>query len=107
MHYFIVLFAASKSGFDRDVEKKFDQMLLGDLSDLPHLPRSIVRIFLSSTFSGGCAGTYTYELYVVRVMMSKFKSSLLLNKSHKNCSEPVSLQTDLFTYQFLNQCHHG
>ena len=39
-------------GFDRDVEKKFDLMLAGDLDDLPHLPRSIVRIFLSSTFSG-------------------------------------------------------
>ncbi|KAL8575770.1 hypothetical protein ACOMHN_004957 [Nucella lapillus] len=41
----------SKSGFDRDVERKLDLMIEGDLEDLPHLPRSIVRIFLSSTFS--------------------------------------------------------
>ncbi|KAK7501922.1 hypothetical protein BaRGS_00006674 [Batillaria attramentaria] len=47
----IVAFAASKSGFDRDAEKKFDKMLEGEMEDLPHLPRSIVRIFLSSTFS--------------------------------------------------------
>ncbi|XP_076445390.1 NACHT domain- and WD repeat-containing protein 1-like [Babylonia areolata] len=41
----------SKSGFDREAEQKLNLMIEGDLEDLPHLPRSIVRIFLSSTFS--------------------------------------------------------
>ncbi|XP_048248137.1 NACHT domain- and WD repeat-containing protein 1-like isoform X1 [Haliotis rufescens] len=40
-----------KPQYDEAMEKKFDAMLEGDMSDLLPLPRSIVRIFISSTFS--------------------------------------------------------
>ena len=38
--------------FDKAATQKFNEMLDGDLNDLPALPKSIVRVFLSSTFSG-------------------------------------------------------
>uniref|UniRef100_A0A2C9K456 DUF4062 domain-containing protein n=1 Tax=Biomphalaria glabrata TaxID=6526 RepID=A0A2C9K456_BIOGL len=37
--------------YDKEVEQKFDHILEGDFTDLLPLPRSTVRIFLSSTFS--------------------------------------------------------
>ncbi|KAH9502559.1 hypothetical protein Btru_068995 [Bulinus truncatus] len=40
-----------QTNYDKQVEEKFDQILEGDLTDLLPLPRSTVRIFLSSTFS--------------------------------------------------------
>ncbi|XP_046576157.1 NACHT and WD repeat domain-containing protein 2-like [Haliotis rubra] len=40
-----------KPQYNEALEKQFDAMLEGDMSDLPPLPRSIVRIFISSTFS--------------------------------------------------------
>ncbi|KAK3612217.1 hypothetical protein CHS0354_039489 [Potamilus streckersoni] len=40
-----------KPQFDKEAEDKFDAMIKGDMTDLPPLPKSIVKIFLSSTFS--------------------------------------------------------
>ncbi|XP_056017514.1 uncharacterized protein LOC125672012 [Ostrea edulis] len=37
--------------YDKDLEDKFRLMLRGKLDELPNLPRTIVRIFISSTFS--------------------------------------------------------
>ncbi|XP_052261935.1 uncharacterized protein LOC127865910 isoform X2 [Dreissena polymorpha] len=37
--------------YDTDVTKNFNDMIDGDLSNVPALPKSMVRIFLSSTFS--------------------------------------------------------
>lgn len=37
---------------DKEMEAKFNLMLKGKMDNLPHLPRSVVRIFISSTFSG-------------------------------------------------------
>ncbi|XP_053389724.1 uncharacterized protein LOC123563616 [Mercenaria mercenaria] len=37
--------------YDMQTTKKFESMLRGDLTDLPPLPRTMVKIFLSSTFS--------------------------------------------------------
>ncbi|XP_048764016.2 NACHT domain- and WD repeat-containing protein 1-like [Ostrea edulis] len=36
---------------DKEMEAKFNLMLKGKMDNLPHLPRSVVRIFISSTFS--------------------------------------------------------
>lgn len=44
--------SASKSGTDPEAEKKFDLLLKGETENVPHLPCSVVRIFLSSTFTG-------------------------------------------------------
>ncbi|XP_061195715.1 NACHT domain- and WD repeat-containing protein 1-like [Saccostrea echinata] len=42
----------SKSeNFNKDLEDKFRQMLQGNMDNLPNLPRSVARIFISSTFS--------------------------------------------------------
>lgn len=38
--------------YSKEAEEKFDAILEGNLTDVPPLPRSTVRIFLSSTFSG-------------------------------------------------------
>ena len=43
---------AVKPSYSKVMEAKFDAMLEGDLEKLPPLPRSIVKIFVSSTFSG-------------------------------------------------------
>ncbi|XP_060076678.1 uncharacterized protein LOC132556312 [Ylistrum balloti] len=40
-----------KEGFDREAELHFNRMIEGQLDNIPHIPRSIVRIFISSTFS--------------------------------------------------------
>ncbi|KAL5018770.1 hypothetical protein ScPMuIL_004492 [Solemya velum] len=40
-----------KETYDKEVQLKFETMMKGDLKSLPEMPRSIVRIFLSSTFS--------------------------------------------------------
>ncbi|XP_045212433.2 NACHT and WD repeat domain-containing protein 2-like [Mercenaria mercenaria] len=40
-----------KPSYDMKATKKFDSMLRGDLTDLPPLPKTMVKIFLSSTFS--------------------------------------------------------
>ncbi|KAL3876006.1 hypothetical protein ACJMK2_033895 [Sinanodonta woodiana] len=40
-----------KPQFDKEAEDKFDAMIKGDLTDLPTLPKSIVKVFLSSTFT--------------------------------------------------------
>ena len=45
-------FFSEKPAFDKAATKKFDDMIDGDLKDLPPLPKSMVRVFLSSTFSG-------------------------------------------------------
>ncbi|XP_050392068.1 NACHT and WD repeat domain-containing protein 2 [Patella vulgata] len=47
----VTLEKKEKATYDKELEIKFDKMIEGDLSDLPPLPRSVVRIFLSSTFS--------------------------------------------------------
>ncbi|XP_021358901.1 NACHT domain- and WD repeat-containing protein 1-like isoform X2 [Mizuhopecten yessoensis] len=41
----------AKEGFDRDAEQKFERMIEGQLDNIPNIPRSVVRIFISSTFS--------------------------------------------------------
>ena len=38
--------------YDKQATQKFDDMIDGGLTDLPPLPKSMVRVFLSSTFSG-------------------------------------------------------
>ena len=43
---------SEKPAFDKAATKKFDDMIDGELKDLPPLPKSMVRVFLSSTFSG-------------------------------------------------------
>ncbi|XP_033743470.1 uncharacterized protein LOC117329570 [Pecten maximus] len=40
-----------KEGFDKKAEQQFERMLEGKLDNIPNIPRSIVRIFISSTFS--------------------------------------------------------
>ena len=44
---------SDKPQYDQEVVFNFNHMIEGDLSKVPDsLPKSIVRIFLSSTFSG-------------------------------------------------------
>lgn len=38
--------------YSKEILAKFDKLLAGNTDNLPHLPRSVVRIFISSTFSG-------------------------------------------------------
>ena len=45
-------FFTEKPVYDKSATQKFNDMIDGDLSDLPPLPKSMVRVFLSSTFSG-------------------------------------------------------
>ncbi|XP_033743457.1 NACHT domain- and WD repeat-containing protein 1-like [Pecten maximus] len=40
-----------KEGFDQEAEEQFRRMIKGELDNIPNIPRSIVRIFISSTFS--------------------------------------------------------
>ncbi|XP_045212692.2 uncharacterized protein LOC123563752 [Mercenaria mercenaria] len=40
-----------KPKYNEEATEKFNQMLNGDLTDLPPLPKTMVKIFLSSTFS--------------------------------------------------------
>ena len=51
----LLLSISEKPVYDKAATKKFDDMLDGDLRDLPPLPKSMVRVFLSSTFSGICS----------------------------------------------------
>ncbi|XP_052687210.1 NACHT domain- and WD repeat-containing protein 1-like isoform X2 [Crassostrea angulata] len=37
--------------YSKEILAKFDKLLAGNTDNLPHLPRSVVRIFISSTFS--------------------------------------------------------
>ncbi|XP_069125172.1 protein qui-1-like [Argopecten irradians] len=41
----------AKDGYDKAAEQQFEKMLEGQLDNIPSIPRSVVRIFLSSTFS--------------------------------------------------------
>ncbi|KAL4239740.1 NACHT domain- and WD repeat-containing protein 1 [Mactra antiquata] len=45
------LFKTEKPKYDKDAMKKFDDMLDGILTNLPPQPKTMVKIFLSSTFS--------------------------------------------------------
>ena len=38
--------------FDKAAEELFDKMIMGNLDKIPDLPQSVVRVFISSTFSG-------------------------------------------------------
>ncbi|XP_069125170.1 uncharacterized protein [Argopecten irradians] len=40
-----------KEGYDPEAEEHFKRMIAGQLDNIPNIPRSIVRIFISSTFS--------------------------------------------------------
>ena len=46
------------------MEDKFDKMIAGNMDNLPPLPRSVVRIFISSTFSGKI-----YKLIIIELLM--------------------------------------
>lgn len=48
----LLLLSSEKPAYDKELELKFNKMMQGDLKNLPEMPRSVVRIFLSSTFSG-------------------------------------------------------
>ena len=49
---------------EKEMEDKFDKMIAGNMDNLPPLPRSVVRIFISSTFSGKI-----YKLIIIELLM--------------------------------------
>ncbi|XP_061195706.1 uncharacterized protein LOC133203923 [Saccostrea echinata] len=52
LNYFIIIDDRKQDqNHSKEKEAIFDKMLQGKIDNLPHLPRSVVRIFISSTFS--------------------------------------------------------
>lgn len=49
---------------EKEMEDKFEKMIAGNMDNLPPLPRSVVRIFISSTFSGKI-----YKLIIIEWLM--------------------------------------
>ena len=50
--YFFPTFLLVSEETNESEKEELNNLLVGKLENLPHLPKSIVRIFLSSTFKG-------------------------------------------------------